>query len=355
MTSINVRAGVAVPALTRWGLSPDADLVYRLLATGGPGTVATVARSLGITRHRVAAALDELHVASAVSRLGGGSGAKVTAASRWAARPVDAVLAALRRRRARTVDLRHQAGFHHALMQGSGLPTATPPPAAYGRLVPDSEVRQRIAALVDAEQHEHLSVHPERTFAPDVAAAALPLDRTLMARGVRRRNCGVPPDDGDLSCAAAQHMASLGAEYRERPDVPVKLMVFDRRIALLPVDPVDLSAGALEIDHPIIVAGLVALFEKLWTAARDPRRDGVPPIMLTARERAILALLAEGLTDAGVADRLKISRRTIAYTLRTLMDRVGVENRFQLGLTLGSMHLLTSPGNESGPPMGETS
>jgi DNA-binding NarL/FixJ family response regulator len=63
--------------------------------------------------------------------------------------------------------------------------------------------------------------------------------------------------------------------------------------------------------------------------------------VLTLRERAIVDLLAEGCIDAVVAHRLGISQRTIAYTLRTLMDRLGVENRFQLGLTLGTMRAVT--------------
>jgi DNA-binding CsgD family transcriptional regulator len=57
---------------------------------------------------------------------------------------------------------------------------------------------------------------------------------------------------------------------------------------------------------------------------------------LNAREKAIVELLAEGHTDASVAQRLGISERTITYTLRALMDRVGVENRFQLGLVLST-------------------
>lgn len=338
-----MRAGAPVPSLTRWGLSPDADLVYRSLATIGPGTLGSLSVALGITRNRTSAALDELYTVGAAR--GGGDDAVPQTGRRWQAQPVDHVLVLLRQRRTRTVDLRHQAGFHHALMQGSGLPNRVPPPPAHGRVLSSpTEIRQRIAALAAAERHEHLAVNPEPTFAPDVAAVALPLDRTLLARGIHMRTCGVPPPDGDRSCAAAQHLATLGADYRERPDVPVKLMVFDRRVALLPVDPEDLSIGALEIDHAVIVAGLVALFEQLWTAGHDPRRGGIPPIVLTRRERAIVTLLADGLTDSAVADRLQLSRRTIAYTLRALMDRIGVENRFQLGLTVGSMRLLEPMG-----------
>jgi DNA-binding CsgD family transcriptional regulator len=49
-----------------------------------------------------------------------------------------------------------------------------------------------------------------------------------------------------------------------------------------------------------------------------------------------VSLLAAGHTDATTAALLGISARTIAYTLRALMDRYGVQNRFQLGLVLGA-------------------
>ena len=85
-------------------------------------------------------------------------------------------------------------------------------------------------------------------------------------------------------------------------------MVFDRRVALLPADPLDLSAGAVEFDQPSVVAATVALFEQVWSTARDPRKGGVPPIVLTTREQAIVALLAEGQTDPVVARHLGIER-----------------------------------------------
>jgi LuxR family transcriptional regulator of spore coat protein len=61
----------------------------------------------------------------------------------------------------------------------------------------------------------------------------------------------------------------------------------------------------------------------------------VPRITLTGRERELIALLAEGHTDVSAAEHLKISPRSVTNILRSLMDRLGVENRFQLGLALG--------------------
>lgn len=62
----------------------------------------------------------------------------------------------------------------------------------------------------------------------------------------------------------------------------------------------------------------------------------IAPMKLTERELAIVTMLAAGHTDASTAHQLGISSRTIAYTMRGLMDRCGVQNRFQLGLILGA-------------------
>jgi DNA-binding NarL/FixJ family response regulator len=61
----------------------------------------------------------------------------------------------------------------------------------------------------------------------------------------------------------------------------------------------------------------------------------VPKITLTGRERELISLLAEGYTDVTAAEHLRISPRSVTNILRSLMDRLGVENRFQLGLALG--------------------
>jgi DNA-binding NarL/FixJ family response regulator len=58
---------------------------------------------------------------------------------------------------------------------------------------------------------------------------------------------------------------------------------------------------------------------------------------LSPRERAVVSLLAAGHTDVAAAEQLGLSVRTIAYTVRGLMDRYGVQNRFQLGLVLGAI------------------
>jgi DNA-binding NarL/FixJ family response regulator len=60
-------------------------------------------------------------------------------------------------------------------------------------------------------------------------------------------------------------------------------------------------------------------------------------VVFSPREKALVELLAAGHTDASAARRLGVSPRTVSYTLQSLMDRLEVENRFQLGLALGTL------------------
>jgi DNA-binding CsgD family transcriptional regulator len=203
--------------------------------------------------------------------------------------------------------------------------------------------RQRIAELVQRERHEHLAINPEPVITSDAARVGTPQDRELLSRGIRVRALALPPPDGDLSSEYAVGLAGLGGEHREADALPMKLMVFDRTLALLAADPEDFDAGAIELSDPLAVQDLTMLFHRIWAEARDPARQGVPPIVLTARERAIVSLLALGCTEEFAAVQLGLSRRTVLYALRALMDRLGVENRFQLALVLGAARAVELP------------
>ena len=57
---------------------------------------------------------------------------------------------------------------------------------------------------------------------------------------------------------------------------------------------------------------------------RQPRRD-----RLTERERQILALLAEGLSNRAAAERLGITERTVKFHVAEILARLGASNRAQ--------------------------
>ena len=321
----------AVPSLTRWGVSVDADLVYRTLVLCGARTGGQAARELGITEARVRRALDELAALGAAGLLPG------RGERRWAAGPADRVLAALRRPRpAGCAAAAPWKGYVRAV---AGVDLGTAAHGSVQRLTGREPVRDRIAALMAAERHEHLAINTEEVISADAARAALPLDRSVRDRGIRMRVLGLPlvpgSDPGDL-----------GGEYRETGSPPLKLLVFDRRAALFPVDPVDRDAGAVLVTDADVVDHFTRLFYRIWNAATDPRRPGGPSMMLTLREQSLVTLLAAGHSEGSAAAELGLSRRTVVYTLRNLMDRLHVENRFQLALVLGAARVVPLPGDE---------
>lgn len=53
------------------------------------------------------------------------------------------------------------------------------------------------------------------------------------------------------------------------------------------------------------------------------------PRALSPRQLEILELVGEGLTNPQIAERLRISDRTVMNTLGTVFARLGVENRLQ--------------------------
>ncbi|WP_329101737.1 helix-turn-helix transcriptional regulator [Micromonospora sp. NBC_01699] len=318
-----------IPQLTRWGVSADADLVYRALALLGPRRQPELSRELGLHVGRVTAALEELAALGGAVPGTAGTGA----GRRWSSAALPTLLARLRRPPSVLTD---QERWRHHLHALDGLDLPAVDSTAVRRWPSRALTRRRVAHLVAAEQHEHLAVNTEEVFSSESWAAALPLDRSLLARGIRVRVLSRLPGDGDQGAPPASAAAEAQGMYRQHADLPLKLMIFDRRVALLPADPVNFEAGFVEVTDPPVVQALCGMFHRLWADGRDPFRQGVPPINLTPRENALVALLAAGHTDVTAATRLNVSLRTVAYTLRALMDRLGVQNRFQLALLLGA-------------------
>ncbi len=63
---------------------------------------------------------------------------------------------------------------------------------------------------------------------------------------------------------------------------------------------------------------------------RDPEADKIAT--LTERERAIVALICEGLQNNDIGDRLHISAITVRNHLSTIFSKLGVANRLELAI-----------------------
>jgi DNA-binding CsgD family transcriptional regulator/acid stress-induced BolA-like protein IbaG/YrbA len=86
----------------------------------------------------------------------------------------------------------------------------------------------------------------------------------------------------------------------------------------------DDSPSPVLLDH--IGPGLLGLAELARLHA--PRPD--PTALLTARERQIATLLAEGCSNLNVASHLDISEQTVAVHVRAIYRKLGVHSRVEL-------------------------
>ncbi|GAA4460305.1 helix-turn-helix transcriptional regulator [Phytohabitans houttuyneae] len=323
-----------VPSLIGLGASPTADLVYRRLVTFGRATAGELLHELGMSRRRVTEALDELaSLGAAAPRRAAGQGAVVWVPRRDVPVPPPRTPPADRDRHLAAVLSVVPDVVPHATELGDGL----------RHLRTRAATRARLAELVAVAGQEHLAMNPEPSFDAEAARPAVAMDRTLLLRGVRMRVLGVQAASPDPMSRYGRTTDDPRPAYREAESVPMKLFVVDRKVALFPVAPGDVERGYLEVTQTPVVAALHALFERHWDGGRSAQEQNMIRIALEPRELALVELLAKGHTDSSAARELRVSTRTVSSIVRSLMDRCGVDNRFQLGLALGVRHVVAPP------------
>jgi DNA-binding NarL/FixJ family response regulator len=86
----------------------------------------------------------------------------------------------------------------------------------------------------------------------------------------------------------------------------------------------EVTAGRRYLSPPLSERAIEAYLEKAEAAALDPYET------LTAREREVLHLAAEGRTNAEIARRLTISPRTVEMHRSSLMRKLGLRSQADL-------------------------
>ncbi|MEU7903659.1 helix-turn-helix transcriptional regulator [Actinoplanes sp. NPDC049118] len=195
-------------------------------------------------------------------------------------------------------------------------------------------VRGRLEDLAASTRVECVSLNPHAAHTPAGKSASRPLNQRMLERGVAVR--AVYQDShrhNPLLLEYATWMTGMGAELRTAPTLPMLLVIFDRRTALLPLDPTDSSKGAQEVHAPGIVAAIYELFAQTWSTAtpigQAPACDDTD---LDPQLRELSRLLAGGSTDEMAARRMGLSLRTIKRKSAELMERLDARSRFQAGV-----------------------
>jgi DNA-binding CsgD family transcriptional regulator len=204
------------------------------------------------------------------------------------------------------------------------------------RLTGLDAIRSRLEQLARDAQREVLSFMPGGAHSAAVMEASRPLDQAALESGVNMRNVYLHSALNDQATAQyLRWLRELGAETRTVAVLPMRMLVIDREVAVIPSDAEDPRAGALVLRSPGMMTALLALFESVWAASRPisaPRPAAA--VELSDTEIQVLRLLAAGATDEGAARQLGVSVRTVRRLTSALLVRFSARSRFELGLKL---------------------
>ncbi len=131
---------------------------------------------------------------------------------------------------------------------------------------------------------------------------------------------------------------AVGEEVRVAPELPLKLVLADHRLALIPLNLGELDSPALLVRSSSLLDALYELFEMIWERAtpisfgQESRPQiGVSESMLSLESKELIVLMAAGLNDKTIAYDLNISQRTLERRIAELMRVLNARTRFQLG------------------------
>jgi len=208
---------------------------------------------------------------------------------------------------------------------------------AFGKLSVSNAILDKPPPLGTGER-ERLRLIPyvtQRMLRQSPALA--PLARVAVQVGERLDGSGYPGGLGGAAiCREARVLAAADVYRSAREPRPHREPLSAEAAA----DRLRREVRAGRLDHDAVVAVLGA-------AGHRTSRKAAGPAGLTAREMDVLRLIARGLSTREVAERLVISRKTVANHVEHIYPKIGVGNRAGAALFATRHGLLGGP--EAGP------
>jgi len=316
------------------GIPADAEALYVVLASLDEATAAELTQRTGTPTGEVAAHLDTLADLGLAVALGEG---------RWNSLPLGDVVKGLELRRRAEIDaaviaadtLQNQLlAASHSSEDDVQVFVGQTSWAEYTRLCDETTTE---ICLFDK---------PPYVGGPSMLSAADLREESgewrALERGVSQRSV-YHFDPERLEEMAL--FANMGEKSRTAP-VPMKLVLFDAKIAWIPSMPSYMPGHerrASFVRHPLIVESLVWLFNAVWDTAipitAGTYLNGDP------RRQMLISLMMSGSTDDAIANQLGINVRSVRRWIAELMDELGVTTRLQLGAALVRADSMRSNGS----------
>lgn len=195
-----------------------------------------------------------------------------------------------------------------------------------------ANINRYISSVVADAELELLTAQPAGARSAAVLKVALARDLRALERGLAMRT--LYQHSARRSIATRDYVTEVtryGAQVRTLDEFFERLIVVDRRVAILP------GAGdntvAVVVHEPNLVAYLADIFERYWERARSfiDREDETQRAVADDVHNMTVRMLLEGHSDDASAKRMGVSTRTYAGYVAALKHEYGVQTRFQLG------------------------
>jgi sugar-specific transcriptional regulator TrmB len=215
------------------------------------------------------------------------------------------------------------------------------------RPAPDNEQPIEIVSGRDAIMHRFQHMH--RSSRSEIVCFERPpyvvsatyhyadVQKDAMARGVGLRTI-IDPSVLDIpgKLESLKRNIAHGEHIRVLPRMPLKMLIADRRLALVPLSLEQARDIALVLRTSLLLDALCELFETLWERATP---FGTAAVSVRTPERArrlvdgdtLVSLLAAGMNDKSIAQELGISARTLERRILELLKALDAKTRFQAG------------------------
>jgi DNA-binding CsgD family transcriptional regulator len=200
-------------------------------------------------------------------------------------------------------------------------------------LVGIDAIRLRLDTLAASVTCEVMNFSPSRQTEADINAGKESTIRyvgsSVKSRSIYLHSALKHPPTAEF----IQWLSCQGFEIRTTPALPSRMVIFDRKIAVLPMSSDDSRKGAVVLYGKATVTAFCSLFDWIWERAipvnlQMGNRDDVG----VSQEMEAIWLLAQGYTDETVAKRLGVSPRTSRRIVESMMRRLGARSRFQAGV-----------------------
>jgi sugar-specific transcriptional regulator TrmB len=310
------------------GVTPLEDEVYRMLLRHDGLALTDLAKRLGNTPRSLTDPLRSLIDKGMITL-------SPNRSPRYFAMPPDIAVEALIANSQRTEEARQRK----ARAAAARLTAAA---SARGR---SRVADERLVEILSAEATAQMFVLMHRTSQIEMLSLTRPPmlisnidepDQLLFECLERGVSCRALIDSDLLAMPGwVEHMrdnTARGEECRIAASLPFKLIVADRKIAIIPLDLARPDGPVLLVRSSSLLEALCEVFELLWRNATPfPVGDAEQGSGGRRNSASLLSLLTSGLNDKAIELELGMSHRTLARRISELAKEFGATTRCQLG------------------------